>query len=108
MENTKEIDIEYDGKPAKVKIKELTFGELNYISDATNTIKFIGKEPQVTTSLGKMKVTTLLKGIVDAPFPHATEGDIENISARLGNKILQEIESFNAIPEEKKDVSDGP
>lgn len=104
MENTKEIDIIWDGQPAKVKIKELTFAEDNEVRDASREIKTIGKEPIVKITEGRGRETALLKGIVDAPFPHATIEDIGKLPKKIGMQLFAAIDSFNEITEEKKDA----
>jgi len=99
----KEIEIEWNGKKAIVRMKRLTFGELNQIQDLSADIKFFNGQPQVSLKQSVMREQSLLKAIVEAPFPISLE-EIRKLDYAIGNLLFEEFSTLNS-QEEKKNVT---
>ena len=98
---TKIIDVEYKGSPAKVTIKRLTFGETNEIQNQAVQIRLVGKIPQMSVDQKVMKEMSLVKSIVNAPFT-INISSIRDIDNKLGEMLWREVNEFNDISPEKK------
>jgi hypothetical protein len=100
-QTTKEIEIEYGGKPEKIVIREFTLKDRNDIYRAASTVKFIGKDPIVTVDMWSLQEQSLLKGIITAPFP-ITSDSVLGLRPALADKIYAEIETINNMTDIKK------
>lgn len=102
--DAKDFEINWNGKPEKVTIKTLNFGEYTEIMQQSLRIKSAGRrQPQVDTDVGILRISVLLKGLHQAPFPHKTIEDIKKIRPfLLAEEIYNEIEKLNSLDEEIK------
>jgi len=106
---TRTIDIsEYfecetpEQKP-EVTIKRIGFGEQNDIIDAVSNVSVRGKnDVQVSTKYGQLRTLTLLKCIVEAPFPITTDYISKELDAGLGEFLFEQIDQFNTLKFDKK------
>ena len=91
-----EVEIEWEGKPAKVVLKRLTWGEANeIIRKCIGKVKIVGNEPSsVSFDIVLWKEELLLKSLVEAPFPITMEG-IRGLPAELGEKLYRKAEELN-------------
>lgn len=96
-----EVEIMWEGKPAKVELKPLTFGELLEIQEKSikrRTMNGIVVEEADNT---KIAVLTLMKSIVKAPF-EVNEENIKKLEGKWAMKLLEvanQLNSFQTNPE---------
>jgi hypothetical protein len=91
---------EYPG--CEVKIRELTFGEVNSIMDTAANITFIGGKQRANPKMGQAKLLTLAAGIVSAPFKKGKSNELSNLPSQLGSYLYNEIDGLGAISPKKK------
>lgn len=102
---TKIINIEefWDGENPSVTIKKIGFGQQNDIIDQVSDVKAKGKNNiEVSTKYGQLRTLTLLKCIVEAPFPITPEYVANELDAALGEYIFEQIDQFNTLKADKK------
>jgi hypothetical protein len=101
----KELSISWQGSPATVKLKKLTFGEKNAVQDAalTVSVEAVGDKTVTNTKLSMkaLKENTLLRGITEAPFKVDME-TIQGLPSELGDTIYNELNELNGMTPEKK------
>ena len=102
----KEVKIEYNGKKAVVKLKRFNAGERNDIHRASTDTVFIGNQPRITADPIKMKEVSLVKGIVDAPFPMTLES-VRSLDPDIFEYLYQELNSINELTIPKKGSASG-
>lgn len=104
---TKEIDIsKYWDEPAKITIRRLGFGEQNELLDKYTNVIVKGKNVDAQPLYGKLRTETVLKCIVDAPFPITEEYINTELPADLGEYIFDQIDQFGSLNAEKKESSE--
>ena len=91
---TKDVNIEWNSKPAIVKLKRISFGDMNEINQEATQIKAVGNVPQVMVNHKILKEKSLLKGIVEAPFPIDIQ-NIQNLENDIGNQLWEEFAELN-------------
>ncbi len=105
---TKEIDIKYEGKPAKVVIKRMGWEEKNEFLEQFVEYKTIGNTQVVIPHPFKIRAGAIRKCVVSAPFKtdptHLNE--IEDFD--MLDKVWSEIEKFNEMDEDVKKNSNSP
>jgi len=102
-------DMKWKDNVFDIVIKKFNAGEETEIQDGCTEIKVVGKVQVRKMEVGKGKLLTVLKGIMTAPFPHATLADIIKMPSEIFDILYDEITKFNEIDEEqKKSSSDGP
>ncbi len=99
----REIEIEWEGKPAKVVIKELTYGERNDIRNESNEIKLMGDSIQTKVNMGRFQELCVLKSVVSAPFKTGDISAVRDLPIETGDKIYKEVDRLNHLSEEKKE-----
>lgn len=105
---TETIDIEWNGQPNKVVIKRLTFGDRMTIRKESRTTKFVGGMQQVEINEDRYVFLLLKYGISSAPFNQNSPEEIKNIDGLLIQEIVDKIEKFNTLNEERKKESPTP
>ena len=106
---TKQVDIEYRGKPDKVTIKRLGYAEKMDFIEAAVEYRLIGQLQTTIPHPFKMRVKALQICIVEAPFEHKTTEAINAIEDHeMLDKVWKEIDAFNKFaPKEEKNL-EGP
>lgn len=100
MEKTLQID--WEGKKEEVIIKEVTYGEKNRIIKGFTDIKQTGS----TVDPYEMRTLWLEKAIIKAPF-EVNRKNIDDLSARVGDYLFEEITKLNSVSEKKDETSGG-
>jgi len=98
---TKEVEIEWQGKKEKVTLKKLTFGERNDLMSSFIRVKRVGNNMETQVDMKTMMEQSLLKTIIKAPFQVTIEG-IRSLPVDIGDKLYAEADKFNTISQEKK------
>lgn len=100
---TKEVDIEWEGKPEKVTIKKLSYGEVNSIQDAAVSVK-VHEDGSTdrTLSIKMLKEQALFYGIVKAPFKVSDLSVVQSLPPTVGHKLYDEVNGYNSIDVPKK------
>lgn len=96
----KDVEIEWKGEKKIVRIKRLSFGDMNELREKASDVKMIGGQPVVKLSQKILMEQSLVKGIVDAPFTV----DITSIQAldnETGTKLYGEFVELNRLDEKK-------
>jgi hypothetical protein len=91
---TKEIEIDWNGGKHIVKLKRLTFGEMNQLTEEATDVKVINGQPIVKVSQKVLKEIGLLKSIVEAPFTLDIPS-IQNLDSETGNLLFEEFSEMN-------------
>jgi len=100
METTKEIEIQWNGKPELVVIKRLNFGEKNRLQDEATDIKVVGTQTIAKVSIAKINEISLLKGIIKAPFS-VDMATIQSLPVEIAEKLLEVFGELNGVSEKK-------
>lgn len=100
----KEIEITWNGRPEKVKIRTLLYGDEVEIRGKS---RHIDEEGKLQTDFAKAELLTLQYSIVEAPFAKDME-TIKKLPANIGNKISEAANELNKVTEETKKKSDLP
>ena len=100
METTKEIEIQWNGKPEIVVIKRLNFGEKNRLQDEATDIKVVGTQTIAKVSIAKINELSLLKGITKAPFS-VDLATIQSLPVEIAEKLLEVFGELNGLSEKK-------
>jgi hypothetical protein len=98
----KDISILFNGKEAIVKMKRLTFGEMNQLTEEATDVKVVNGQPIVKVSQKALKEIGLLKSIVEAPFT-IDLNSIQNLEAEIGSLLFDEFTELNSQTVKKKD-----
>lgn len=98
----KDCEIDWNGQKAIVKLKRLTFGEVNQVNEESMDIKIVNGQPLVKISQAKLMELSLLKSIVEAPFTIDLT-NIKNLDPNIGNELFQEHIALNSPDNKKKD-----
>lgn len=104
MASTKEVQIDWQGRPERVVLKRLTFGEKNRLAEESTEIRLIAGQPNAKVSISAMKELGLLKSIITAPFPITLE-QIRNLDPDTGELLFNEFQSLNNLDEKKGEAS---
>lgn len=114
MAKTIDVEITYNGKNEIVKIKRLSFGEMNDVLDqAMGRIKIEPTGPSgkpgsnVTISQKILKEVGLLKSIVEAPFAVNMQ-NIQELDPADGNAIFEAWSELNNQDFQKGPASSAP
>lgn len=99
---TKNIEINYKGRPEVVEIKKLTFGEKASLRKKCRKISFTGNRQNIDIDEEALMLNTLVYGIKSAPFNHTDINTIKNLDGDIGEKLYTEIDKFNTVSEGKK------
>jgi len=97
------IDIEWEGKPAKVVIKRLSWRQKVKLENMMSKVSLKGNNPDVSFDTEVYKVNLMLLCIKEAPFPVTDEG-LDNLDVNEGDKIFDAIEAMNTISDKKKET----
>lgn len=97
---TKDIEIIWNGEKRIVKMKKLTFGEMNQLTEESTDVKVVNGQPIVKVSQKSLKELGLLKSIVDAPFTLDIPS-IQGLEADLGNILFEEFSEMNQQNQKK-------
>lgn len=108
MEKRKEIEIPVDfmdptWSSNKVVIKRLKFRERLQISDEGAGIKMTGEGITAKPSQEAIALSTIVKTIVEAPWPVSNVGVVADLDWQLGQWLLDEINNFNTTDIKKKE-----
>lgn len=104
----REIPIEWEGKPASVIIKKMTYGErAEYIEKFMN-IQVHGNYQNVNISFAAMQIQAILLATHEAPFPLNEDYVKHELDGEIGELVYKEIEDFNKLNTSAKKNSDGP
>lgn len=102
--DTKELILDYKGKPEKFVIKKIGFDEFNQITDECMPNEMVGQVTKAHVIMGKFRTMVLLKGLKSAPFDinldNIKNSDMVDLS--LGNTLFDAINEFNRLDEPKK------
>lgn len=99
---TKDIEIEWNGKQEIVTLKRLTFGELNQVNEQSMEIKVVSGQPIVRVNQTAIKEIGLLKSITKAPFT-IDINNIRDLDSAVGNMLFEEYTALNDQTPKKKD-----
>lgn len=99
MEKT--IEIDWKGEKKNIKMKRLSFGEMNDVREKAAEIKVLNNQPTVRISHKILMEQSLLKAIVDAPFT-VDLVNIQNLENEVGTRLYEEFVEFNQLDEKKK------
>lgn len=100
MAKSIEVEIQWQGRPEKVVMRRLTFGEKNKLAEESTNIKIIGGMPHTTVSISAMKELGVLKGLVTAPFPINLES-VRQLDPEIGERLFEEFQKLNDLEEKK-------
>ncbi len=101
---TKDINIEYEGKPAIVKIKRMGWAEKNLMMDNYFGAKIMPNNViHVEPHMFKMKVDALRKCVIEAPFK-LDDGNLNEQDPEMLDKIYKEIESLNNLGKDSSEA----
>jgi len=96
----KDIEIDWNGGKQIVKMKKLTFGEMNQLTEESTDVKIVNGQPIVKVSQKSLKELGLLKSIVSAPFT-IDLGSIQGLDAEVGNLLFEEFSEMNQQDQKK-------
>jgi len=99
---TKEIEIQWNGSPAQVKLKQFTYGIRNELLEQCTETTVVGDKPHVQLNVRKLKEFALLKGIAEAPFEINIKG-IRELSVTMGDMLYKELDELNTLTSEKEE-----
>jgi hypothetical protein len=100
------MEIDWNGKPEKVVIKRLSFGERMTVRKDSRTIKFAGGIQQTEVDEEKYVFLLLKFGVESAPFEVKNQQDLKLIDGVLIQDIADELEEFNKTSKDKKKESE--
>jgi len=103
---TKTLTIEFNGQPAEVIIKRLTFGERAKLRKSVRTIKYVNNVQNIEIDEEKLLINTLKFGLLKAPF-EITDESIKQLDGNTGEFLYQEIDKFNTLDDGKTLNSEG-
>jgi len=90
----KEVKINWNGNEAIVRMKRLTFGEINQLTEEATDVKVMNGQPIVKVSQKALKELGLLKSIVEAPFT-ITVKSIQDLDAETGALLFETFTELN-------------
>jgi len=99
---TAEVEIDWNGKKELVRLRRLTFGEINQLTEDSTDIRVSNGQPVMKISQKVMRENGLLKSIVEAPFTICLS-EIQNLDFEIGTKLFQAFEELNSQESKKKD-----
>ena len=91
---TAEVEIEWNGKMEKVKLKRLSYGETNDVTEQAATIRYVGEQPHVSVSQKVLREVSLVKSVISAPFAINIES-IRALDITDGNKLFEAYTELN-------------
>ena len=108
MEKRKEVEIpkelmESDWKTNKVVVKRLTFGEQMRIRDDATKINLKGGEVKGTVNQEIAMVSTIVKGVIEAPYKIGDASIVRDLDGAFGQWVLGEVQDFNKVSEKKNE-----
>lgn len=92
-----EVDITWEGKPAKVVIKRLSFGERNDVMRQAigGKVRYMSEEStMIEVDPFLMREILLLKALKEAPFPKTMDG-VRSLPADIADLLVQKAEEVN-------------
>lgn len=108
MYETEELEVTWDGKPAKVIVRELGFAEVEEAMQKAMQIKAFGSTTQASFDQKAYNQFLILKGITSAPFTINSDS-LTKIRYKDGKRILNAIQRLTGLDEnEKKTSSEKP
>ena len=99
---TKEITIVWNGEKKIVRMKRLSYGEMNQLTEEATDIKVVNGQPIVKVSQKALKELSLLKSITEAPFTVEIKS-IQDLDAEVGSQLFEEFTTLNEQSAKKKD-----
>jgi len=91
---TADVEVEWEGKMGIVKMRRLTFGEMNELVEQSSKIKYVGAIADVAINQKMLKELGLLKSIIDAPFQLNIQS-IQALDMDDGNKLFDAWNELN-------------
>ena len=101
---TEEIPIKWEGKEAKVTVRELSFMEIKEAQQLATTLKTFGTQMQASFDQKAYDQSLLTKGIIQAPFGVNPE-NLKKIRYKDGLEILYKIKVLTGLEDEEKKTS---
>jgi len=98
----KDIEIIWNGENKVVRMKRLTFGERNQLTEEAVDIKIVNGQAIAKVSQKNLIELGLLKSIVDAPFTIDLK-TIQNLDQEIGDLLTNEFSELNQQSPKKKD-----
>jgi len=97
---TKEIEIDWNSAKAIVRMKRLSFGEMNQLTEEATDIKVVNGQPIVKVSQKALKELGLLKSITEAPFTIEIK-NIQGLDAEVGALLFDAFTELNQVEGKK-------
>lgn len=97
----REIKINWKDKEEIIEIKELSWGDMEDVTNLATKIRTIAGTPEVNFDNKIYNLNLMLKSITKAPFTVNAE-NLRQLSNKDGKRILKEITELNALTEEEK------
>ena len=98
-----EFMVSYEGKKETIKIKKLAYGERSALTETFMKVEILGKNQQKTKySYHDMVMNSMLKCIVQAPFPITQDYVYSLLEPNLGKEIYDKIDRLNKLDKESK------
>ena len=112
MTKIEEIQIEWDGKPAVMKVKEFTWREGQACAkEAADIMKEkFGEEEAKKKDMDLLVLydIRMKNAIVEAPFPFETVEDIGNLPEKIGNLLFVKVNKTDRLDGETRKNSGTP
>lgn len=96
---TKELSFDWEGKPEKIVIRKFGWGEREkLIEDSVDIhINNITKQADIKPKNSEIKILTVLRSLVSAPFPRTREYLSTELEPWVGEWLFNEVEAFNML-----------
>ena len=96
------VEINWNNKKEKVKMKKLNFGENLDLRNECMKLTVLGGQEKIELDQKKMSEQSLLRSIVEAPFTIDLES-IRSLEPEDGEKLLSTFNELNNPPIKKKE-----
>jgi len=100
---TKEIEIEWNGRPEKVVFKKLNYKEKMDILEAAVTVRLMGEIPDVQVNWRRAQDLAFIKSLIKAPFT-IDINVIGELEPEVVENMIAEASKFNNL-DLKKNIS---
>jgi phage FluMu protein gp41 len=97
----REIKINWKEKDEIIQIKELSWGDMEDVTNLATKIRTIAGTPEVNFDNKIYNLNLMIKSITKAPFVVNSE-NLRQLTNRDGKRILKEITELNALTEDEK------
>jgi hypothetical protein len=102
-----EVPIEWENKEVLVKVKVLSFGEMNALNQSCTKMTYVAGQPKIDFDQGAMAEQCVLRSVFDVPFPLDIQG-VRNLDRHIGEKLVLVFNEINNPNLKKKDDLVGP